>query len=89
MRNSDDGTLMSEADLPLRQLLLTLDPMARADFRRVLIRADADRDAIASQLMRYRDQKGQGWADIIDLMTMYPEARHRVVQLLAEIDASP
>jgi hypothetical protein len=37
--------------------------------------------------MRYRDQNGQDWADIIDFLTMYPEARRRVVQLLAEIDA--
>jgi hypothetical protein len=26
---------------------------------------------IATQLMRYRDQNGPGWADIIDLLTMY------------------
>jgi hypothetical protein len=30
----------------------------------------ADLNAIASQLMRYRDQNGQGWADIIDFLTM-------------------
>ena len=36
--------------------------------------------------MRYRDRNGQGWADIIDLLTMYPEARRRVVRLLAELD---
>jgi hypothetical protein len=28
--------------------------------------------------MRYRDQNGQDWADIIDLLTMYPDARRRV-----------
>ena len=32
-----------------------------------LIHDQADRDAIASQLMRYQDENGQGWADIIDL----------------------
>jgi hypothetical protein len=35
-----------------------------------LSRDQADRDAIASRLMRYRDQIGQDWADIIDLLTM-------------------
>jgi hypothetical protein len=40
--------------------------VARDDLRRVLIRDQADRDAIASRLMRYRDQNGQDWADIID-----------------------
>ena len=72
----------------LRSLLETLDPKARDDLRRVLIHDQADRDAIASQLMRYRDENGQGWADIIDFLTMHPEARRRVVRLLAEIDAA-
>jgi hypothetical protein len=41
---------------------------------------------ISSHLMRYRDQNGQDWADIIDFLTMHPVARRRVVRLLAEID---
>jgi hypothetical protein len=28
-------------------------------------------------------------ADVIDFLTMYPEARKRIVRLLAEIDANP
>jgi hypothetical protein len=43
----------------LRALLSTLDPKARNDLRRVQIRDQADRDAISSRLMRYRDQNGQ------------------------------
>jgi hypothetical protein len=35
--------------------------------------------------MRYRDQNGQRWADIIDFLTMCPDARRRVVRLLGEI----
>jgi hypothetical protein len=42
-----------------RSVLETLDPKARDDLRRVLIRDQADRDAISSRLMRYRDQNGQ------------------------------
>jgi hypothetical protein len=38
--------------------------------------------------MRYRDQNGDDWADIIDMLTMNPEARQRVARLLAEIEAS-
>ena len=49
--------------------------MARDDLRKVLIRDQADRDAIASQLMRYPDRNGQGWADIIELLTLHPEQR--------------
>jgi nanoRNase/pAp phosphatase (c-di-AMP/oligoRNAs hydrolase) len=41
---------MTDADEGLRALLETLDPKARDDFRRVLIRDQADRDAISSRL---------------------------------------
>ena len=54
----------------LRSLLETLDPKARDDLRRVLIHNQANRDAISSQLLRYRDGHGDDWADIIDLLTM-------------------
>jgi hypothetical protein len=61
--------------------------MLRDDLRRVLIHDRADRDAIASQLLRYRDGRGDEWADIIDMLTMHPEERRRVARLLGEIDA--
>jgi hypothetical protein len=64
-----------------------LDPKARDTFRRFLIRGQADRDAIASQLPRYRDGRGDDWADIIDMLTMHPEIRRRAARVLAEIDA--
>jgi hypothetical protein len=35
-----------------------------------------------------RDENGQGWADIIDLLTMYPDARRGVARILGEIDAA-
>jgi hypothetical protein len=54
----------------LEDMLRTLGPAARTDLRDVLIRDQADRDASASKLMRYRDRNGQGWADVIDLLTM-------------------
>jgi hypothetical protein len=38
--------------------------------------------------LRHRDQNGQDWADIIDFLTMYPDARRQVVRLLGEIDAT-
>ncbi len=37
--------------------------------------------------MRYRDQNGQDWADIIDFLTMYPDTRRSVIRLLGEIDS--
>jgi hypothetical protein len=42
-------------DAELRALLLTLDPKTRDDLRSVLIRDQADRDSIASELLRYRN----------------------------------
>src|SRR6266487_1876179 len=89
-RNRDPrwlGTAMTK-DAELRALLATLDSKAPDDLRRVLIRDQADRDAISSRLMRYRDGRGDDWADIIDMLTMHPEARRTVVRLLAEIDTS-
>jgi hypothetical protein len=37
--------------------------------------------------MRYRDENGQDWADIIDFLTMHPDARRQVVRVLGEIAA--
>ena len=71
----------------LRTLLTTLDPKARDDLRRALIRDQADRDAVSSQLLRYRDGHGDDWADIIDMLTMYPDERRKVARLLGEIDS--
>lgn len=43
---------MSDEDADLGDLLGTLSPLAREHLRDVLIRDQADRDAIASQLLR-------------------------------------
>jgi hypothetical protein len=37
--------------------------------------------------MRYRDANGHGWANIIDVLTLYPDARRSVVRVLDEIEA--
>ncbi len=42
----------------LRAILETLHPKARDTLRRALIHDQADRDAIASDLLRYRDERG-------------------------------
>ena len=78
---------MTDGEAELRALLGILDPKARDDLRRALIHDQADRDAIASQLLRYRDGHGDDWADIIDMLTMDPE-RRKVARLLGEIQAS-
>jgi hypothetical protein len=52
---------VSDGDVDLRAVFETLDPKARDTLRRILIHDQADRDAISSRLMRYRDQNGQDW----------------------------
>jgi hypothetical protein len=59
-----------------------------ATVRRVMIHDQADRDAVSSHLLRYRDGHGDDWADIIDLLTLNPEARRKVVRVLGEIAAT-
>jgi hypothetical protein len=39
--------------------------------------------------MRYHDENGQRWADVIDVLTMHPDARRQVARVLGEIDAQP
>jgi hypothetical protein len=74
-------------DENLRRLLLALPPTARDKLRALLIRDPADRDAVPSELLRFGGANGDGWADVIDTLTMYPDARRKVVRVLAEIDA--
>ena len=53
----------------------------------MLIRDQADRDVIATELLRYQDSAGDELAEIIDTLTMHPDERRKVVRLLAEIEA--
>jgi hypothetical protein len=78
---------VADENSQLRGLLLGLTPSAREHLRNALIYDQADRDAIASQPLRYRDERGNDWADIINMLTMYPGARRRVIRVLGEIDA--
>jgi hypothetical protein len=72
----------------LRAFLRALTPKARDDLRRVLIHDQADRDAISSDLLRYRDERGDDWADIIDMLTMHREAWRNAVRLFGKIEAA-
>ncbi|HVD69263.1 MAG TPA: hypothetical protein VNG34_00190 [Actinomycetota bacterium] len=76
------------SDSSLRAVLEMLDPLTRDALRRVLIQDQADREAVSSQLLRYRDGHGDDWADIIDMLTMHPETRRMLARMLAEIDAA-
>jgi hypothetical protein len=67
--------IAGEGSHDLRAILEMLDPLGRDALRNVLIRDQADRDAIASQLLRYRDERGDDWADIIDVLMDASEQR--------------
>jgi hypothetical protein len=66
---------MQSSDASLHDLLLQLSPSARDKLRRVLILDQPDRGAITSELLRYGDANGDGWADVTDTLTMYPDVR--------------
>jgi hypothetical protein len=51
----------------------------------LLIRDFHDRNEMSSILLRYRDERGDDWADIIDMLTLHPKARRHVARVLAEI----
>jgi hypothetical protein len=78
---------MIDPDADLRSLLRTLSPRARDHLRDVLIRDQADRDAIAAQLLRYRDERGTAWANLVDQLSLDPDLRRRYVRLLGELEA--
>jgi integrase len=42
-----------------------------------------------SHLMRYRDERGDDRADVIDMLTMYPETRRRIVRALCRVGRRP
>jgi len=72
----------------LRAAMADLPPKSRDLLRRVLVEDFEGRNEIAAALLRYRDEAGDELADTIDLLTMYPDARRKVVRMLAEIDAA-
>ena len=73
MNNDDD----------LRDALRSLDPKTRDQLRRPLIRDQEDRDAVSSHLLHYRDNAGDALADVIDLLTLHPKERLKVVRISA------
>ena len=68
---------------PLRQL----PQSARDDLRRLLIRDQPDRDAIAEQLLRRRTPAADDLAELIDMLSLDVEARRQVVRILGELEA--
>jgi hypothetical protein len=53
----------------------------------VLIHDQADRDAITASLLRYRDDRGTAWANLVDRLTLDADLRRRYTRLLGELEA--
>jgi hypothetical protein len=65
----------------------SLSSSVRRTLRDILVRDQADRDAISSALLRYRDPRADEWADVVDLLTIRPDVRRRIVRVLGEMSA--
>jgi len=63
-------------------------PLTRDALRRVLIQDQADRDAIAAQLLRYRNEHGTAWANLVDQLSLDPDLRRRYIRWLGELEAT-
>jgi hypothetical protein len=75
-------------DATLRSSMSRLEPAARDDLRRLLIRDLADRDAIAEQLLRRRTAGADQLAELIDMLSIDDEARRQAVRILGELEAA-
>jgi hypothetical protein len=75
-------------DDELRLALSAIEPRGRDLLRRYLFADQCDRDALASRLLNEGTEHARWLADLIDMLTMHPEERRRVVRLLGEIEAS-
>jgi hypothetical protein len=74
-------------DEVLSTTLRRLPPSARVDLRRLLIRDQPDRDAIAEQLLRRRTSGANDLAELIDILSLDPEGRRQMVRVLGELEA--
>jgi hypothetical protein len=72
-------------DDELRPLLRQLPSGARDALRRTLIAVPQYRNEVSARLLR---EGGESMADLIDMLTLNPNAGRQVVRLLGELEAS-
>jgi predicted component of type VI protein secretion system len=72
-------------DDQLRDQLRTLSPPARDHLRHALVMSQGDRDVVAYHLLRYRDENGTAWANLVDCPTLHPEIRKQFARVLGEL----
>jgi hypothetical protein len=64
-----------------------MSPRGRELLRHYLIAEQSDRDALASRLLNEGTEHARWLADLIDMLTMHPSERRRVVRLHGEFEA--
>jgi hypothetical protein len=72
-------------DAELLNSLPRMDQTARDALRRALVPDQSDRDALAERFLR---ERAFGMADLLDFLTLNPDARRQAVRVLGELEAS-
>lgn len=71
-------------DVELRVSLARMDQAARDALRRILVAEQPYRDAMAERLLR---ERAEGIAELLDFLTLHPDARRQAVRVLGELEA--
>lgn len=71
-------------DAELRASLGRMDPAARDALRRILIADQRRRDAMSERLLR---ERADGMADLLDFLSLNPQARRQAVRVLGTLEA--
>jgi hypothetical protein len=73
------------SDAELSVLLARLPTPVQVRLRQTLVADQATRDDLARTLLRRGDPWATDLADLLDIMTLYPDARRQVTRLLGEL----
>jgi hypothetical protein len=76
------------SDDELAALLSRLPTPVQVRLREALVADQGTRDDLARSLLRRGDPWATDLADLLDLMTLYPDARRSVVRILGELSAT-
>jgi hypothetical protein len=76
------------SDDELAALLSRLPTPVRIRLRQALVADQGTRDDLAHRMIRRGDSWAIDLADLLDLMTLYPDTRREVVRILGELSAA-
>jgi hypothetical protein len=76
-------------DREVKDRLSRIGLRGREVLRRYLIADQPERDAMSMALLRESGDAATTAANLIDMLSLNPEARRRVTRLLGELEATP